>query len=485
MSFSSVLKALTSRLGFQSSSVSGISGPFFGQNFSLWDSFWSGKPQTIDYAKELGDLRCSALLMAAHTWLSSSLAAARLTVVELDADNKENEIANHPLVELFENPNPYYGSEELLSGIALSWLVMSTAYMIKVRGAAGQTVQLWYEPWWSIRPAWPDDGSAFINRYQVERNGYWQDIPIEDVLVLRKGIDPETRMGQSATSSLLREYYTDRQAAEFGALLMKQGLVPPVVISLGDKDSPVSPEQAVAFKQELVRKFSGSNAAEPLVTSAPADVQTLAYDYSKVGLRDVRALPEERFCSAMGISPYSLHFGTSRGASTFSNVEQYLRYDYRAYVVPFQKYIAKRLARELLPEFDTATNHQVRWNYDDVELMQSDMTAEWNRIIAAFKARVLDQGEARDGLGYAFDDSHKGVYYPVPAASTSEQEPEGTAPQPAIALPQQEPMSAAAAAKGVIDPGLISSTDDGIAWWRKRAPAAAKGLIDASSSEPS
>lgn len=482
MTFTSTLKAIANRLGFQSNSIGGMTGPFFGQNFQLWDAYWGRRTETIDYAKELGDLRTSALFMAAHTWLSSGLAAARLTVVELDADNKETEIVNHPLIELFENPNPYYGSEELLSGIALNWLWTSTAYIIINRGQLNQPVELWHEPWWSIRPVWPDDGSAFISGYEVERDGYWKPVPFENVLVLRKGIDMETRIGQTQLPALLREYYTDRQGADFGALLMTNGRVPPVLISLGNEKMPVSEGQAIALKESLVRKMSGKTTGEPAVIPAPAEVHMLNYDYSKTGLRDVRQIPEERFCSAMGISPYSLHFGTSRSASTFSNVEQYLRYDYRAYIVPFQKYIAKRLAKELLPQFDTATNHQVRWNYDDVELMQGDITAEWNRIIAAFKSRVLDQAEARDGLGYAFDDSHKGVYYPVPAASTSEQEPEGIPPAPAIAPKPQQPMLEQ---KGVIDPGLISTTDDGIAWWRKRAPAAAKPLIDATSSEAS
>lgn len=479
MTFVSSLKAIARRLGFQASSVTNTTGPFFGNGFELWDSYWSDRGKTINYAHEIGDLRDSALFMAAHTWLSAGLAAARLSVVELDADNKESEILNHPLVELFENPNPYYGSEELLSGIALNWLWKSTAYIIIERGAMDQPVELWHEPWWSIRPAWPENGREFITHFEVERNGYWHQVPLKNVMMLRKGIDPETRMGQSALSCLLREYYTDRQAADFGALLMTNGRVPPLLISLGDKEIPVSREQAAEVKASIMRQTSGKSTGEPIVTSAPAKVDALAYDYSKTGLREVRQIPEERFCSAMGISPYSLHFGTSRSASTFSNVEQYLRYDYRAYIVPFQKYLAKRLARELLPEFDTNTNHQVRWNYDDVELMQTDLTVEWNRIIAAFKARVLDQAEARDGLGYIFDDKHKDVYYPVPAASTTDQPIDEPEPEPAIAMPQ--PQAMVAAAKGVIDPGLISTTDDGIDWWMKRAPKEARSLIDASS----
>src|SRR5262249_46803695 len=125
---------------------------------------------------------------------------------------------------------------------------------------------------------------------------------------------------------------------------------------IGDKDRPVSQDQLTSWKQQFLQLTSGTHAGEPMVMNFPTDVKTLHYDYSAVGLRDVRALSEERFCSAMGISPYSLHFGTSRQRSTFSNVEQYLRQDYRAYIVPLHQYLAKRIQRELLPEFGNATN---------------------------------------------------------------------------------------------------------------------------------
>jgi HK97 family phage portal protein len=423
-------KALTSLAFNRGSSPNAVGAPFFGQNFELWDQYWRDGGRTINYEREVGDLRTSALLMAAYTWVSRSLSAARLTVVSIDSDNKETEIQNHPLVEKFDQPNEFYGGEELWSGVALSWLCVATAYILKVRNRATGIAEFWYEPWWSIRPTWPEDGSKFIGGYQINRNGYWLDLAPEDVLVFRNGIDPDTRMGQSASASLVREYYTDRQAAEFAALLMKQGLVPPIVASLGDKDRAVSRDEMVEFKGQLLRVMSGGSAGEPVVVNAPATVNTLNYDYGKIGLRDVRAIPEERFCAAMGISPYSLHFGTSRQASTFSNVENYLKHDYRSYIVPLHNYIAKRIAREILPEFQQNTdNIRVKWNYDEVPLMQSDQTVEWRRVAEAYKARILDQAEAREAIGYKSDDSHIGIYYPVQGTHTTENELEMSDPE--------------------------------------------------------
>lgn len=478
--FKAFIKALTS-LTFQRGPAGGVGVPFFGNNFDLWDNFCDPQRRQIDYVTELDDLRTSALLMAAYQWLSAGLASARLTVVRVGADNTETEVQDHPLVTLFDQPNPYYGSEELLSGIAFDWLVYATAYILKFRNVGGGIAELWYEPAATIRPVWPPDGSEWISGYEVNRNGYWIPVDSEDVFVLRRGIDMTTRMGQSPTAALLREYYTDRQAAQFAALLMKQGLVPPLLVALGDKDSQVSAADMKDFKNGLVRLMSGGAAGEPAVINAPAQVETLNFDYSKIGLREVRQIPEERFCSAMGISPYSLHFGTSRSASTYANVENYLRFDYKAYILPLQKYIAKRLAREILPDLGATDNLQVRWNYDDVPLMQADKTVEWARIANAYKARILDQAEAREAIGYKSDPSQVAVYYPVPAATTSENEPEDAATAlPATPVPTFTDMPAKAQAQllsehSMQDAELAAGRD----WWRRRAPAAGRQLIDA------
>src|SRR5262245_60537027 len=209
MGLRSFLKSLT-KLTFQGGPLGSTATPSFGTSFSIWNDFFRDKSQrAINYAQEIGDLRNSALLMAAYQWVATGLNSACLQVVSVDADGKETEQPNHPLLDLFNEPNPYYGGEELFSGIALYWLALATAFVLKVRNGARQVVELWYEPWWSIRPVWPADGSQWVSGYQIQRNGFWQDWPAEDVFVLRKGVDPDTRMGQSATSALLREYYTD------------------------------------------------------------------------------------------------------------------------------------------------------------------------------------------------------------------------------------------------------------------------------------
>lgn len=394
-------KALRGQIPYSTGTAGDV---YFGSNFSFWNSFWSSTSNRIDFAQEAGDLRESSIVMAGVQWVGRNLNSARPQVITLDADQKEIEIADHPVTRLLKRPNQYYALGTLTRGIAYSWIIYATAYIRKVRNSLGEVVELWWEPFETTRPAWDRQGGMEpITHYEVNRDGIWYPVPKEDMIVLRDGFDMETRCGINATSALLRDYYTDKQAAGFTALLLKHGLVPPIVVGLGDKDTPYT-GSLVDFKENLMRKMSGNNAGEPLVVDGPVSVAKLGFDYSSVGLRDLRQVPQQAFCSAMGISPTSLYFDTSRKESTFANVEQFLKHDYRSYIVPLHDYIADELTWSLLPDFDSDPSHRVSWDYSQVAIMQPDQAAMIESAVKAFEKNVLKRSEAREMIGYKWTD---------------------------------------------------------------------------------
>jgi hypothetical protein len=165
--------------------------------------------------------------------------------------------------------------------------------------------------------------------------------------------------------------------------------------------------------------MSGDSAGEPMVLTGKSSVNRLGYDYDDVGLREIRQMPEERFCSAMGISPISLNFGTSKESATYSNVEQYLRHDYRSYIVRVHKHIALQLQWDLLPEYGETDDKKVAWDYSQVPEMQPDfkMQAEW--MTPAWEKGWLKRSEIREAFGYEWDEEDN-IY--IDAMGTTEEE---------------------------------------------------------------
>jgi HK97 family phage portal protein len=429
----------------------------------------------IDLSTELGDLRGSSLVMSAIQWVSRSLVDARLMVTKYGSDRKETEVENHPLSVLWNKPNPFYSSQTLLAGLALSWITASRAYFIKTKAVAGNTLWLWWEPHWTIRPRWDEGGKDFISYYEIYRNGRWIRIETDDVVTVMNGVDPETRLGLiNPNTAMLREYWTDNQVARFTAQMFRKGLVPPVVVGLGNFNGDIQ-----AFKADLIRKMSGDSAGEPMVTKGDVTVERLGIDYSKFGFKAIREIPEERFCATMGISAHSLMLGIARDASTYDNVKQYLAHDYANYIKPLHKLISQELNTQLLPDFGSVQNISVNWDYAQTLLMQPDKDAEWKRAGEAFKNRILDQSEAREAIGYKSDESHKGVYYPVQSSMLTVS-PLVAAPKEEDELTDDDPLPDPTKAAKL--PKLpAKQTDEAAEFWRKH-PAldeVGKSLIDA------
>jgi len=455
--------------------------------FSNWFSGWIGQSQSgapiwpwrfansrIDYSAEVGDLRLSSLVMSGVGWVERNLNSARLQVVEIGSDRKETEVEDSPLIDLWNEPNEYYDSSTLLDGIALSWLTFATAYILKIRtgsgdlmSTAGRVRELWWEPHWSIRPRWPQNGTEFISYYEIYRNGQYVKVHPDNVIAIRYGIDMDTRCGMSRMSCLLREFYTDQQASGLMAVLLRNGLVPPLVVSLGDSNTPFTGSTS-AIKEELVRKMTGDSAGEPLVISGRARAEKLGYDYSGFGFREIRKVPQELFCSVMGISPISLNW-TGETRDTFDNVRQYLANDYRSYIVPLHSRIARALKKNLLGEFGFTDDLEVRWDYSQTPPMQRDKAADSKIATEQWQANGITRGEYREAIGYKPDPVRDDVFFADVSAAGSPFD---------LGLPEPESVNNKRFLKAR---PTKKDKEEGAEWWRKNPyiPDDAKDLIDA------
>lgn len=470
--------------------LTGLRLPFPGGSGGMgWGSWFAGSSGSkIDFASEIGPVHNLGLVQAGVNWVARGLNSARFQVVEVDPDSKEKDIPDHPVAQLFHRPNPYYSGSALMQGIAMNWLSYATAYVLIVKNQMGQPAQLWSEPWWSIRPRWPMNGSEVISYYEIWRNGTWisigkgQTLSNIEVLVIPDGWNPDTRRGWNSMTALLVEHYTDKRAGLFMAQLMRSGLVPPLIVGLGTKDMPfMDPDGTLLqkFKGELVRKMSGDSAGEPMVTAGPSDVQKLGFDYSAVGLKDIRQIPVTRFCAAMGISPISLHLdaGDSTHAN-YNNVQGYLKHDYQSYIVGLQDVIADEVDRMILPMFGEQRNVKCAWDYTKTPLMQSDKMSETKRTAILWTTQAIDRAEMREANSYNIrtegPDKDVGVYY---AGKPQGLGGDRFGNDPANPMSDQE-------MKHWFDWVDANDLQDGADWWKRSAPKEARGLVKAVSVKP-
>jgi phage portal protein BeeE len=363
------------------------------------------------WAMGLGDIRVSSIFQAGRRWASLGLASARLYLVKLDLDNQETEITRHACLDRLERPNPFCTWTQFVEAFAFNWLAKGTHYVRKVRDlsiSGHPVIELWPEPFWKVRPVVkPGIGGSFdeyISGYEVERNGRWYPVAPEDMIAFADGFDPETREGVWWMRAIIPELYTDKRVGNHIARMVENGLLPPLVLGIGDKKNAPSPDQIKVIQQFLDFKMRAGE-SNVLAVSGNVSKAALQLDYSAEALIKLRQTPEQRFAAGMGVSVISLLFGAGVEVSTYSNVEQYMRRDYRNWVVPVHKTIAEILTQELLIEFGpiqqvNGKRLMLAFDYAQVPEMQRDRAEDTKWCSTMYLDGAMKHREYREQMGY-------------------------------------------------------------------------------------
>ena len=215
--------------------VFGRSGQGYIRNGYGWaypGTFGRSPRSAIDYAQELGDGTNSDIVMSCVHWLMTNIQEPPMMLYRLgDREQEEQPVERHPLLDLLDTPNPYYDGQLLLSATELSYVVDGNAYWALVRSGAGRVVEIWWVPHWLIEPRWPEDGEQFISHYDYKPGQTNLRLEPEDVIHFRFGLDPSNqRKGLSRLKTVMRELFSDAEAANYTAALLRNGAVPGLTI---------------------------------------------------------------------------------------------------------------------------------------------------------------------------------------------------------------------------------------------------------------
>lgn len=404
------------------------------------------------------DPHLSSLVAAGITWLSNTLPEPDLLVKKNvsseGGENLEDEaVETHPLYDLMERPNPYTSGSTLWKAFAYSWIIDGNVYFIKFRNDFGQVVQLWYEPHFTIRARWLGDKqgeyiskpgdrpNAFINYYEVDRDGEKHRVEVGDVIHFRDGVDPHnTRYGLSRLKTILREIYGDSAAASYAARLLGGNGVIPFVLGIDDKDGTLSQADLDNIKGKLLEQTMGANAGKGLVLSSRMTFERTGLTPQEMDTRSSRYMAQEVFSAVTGIPPQVLNFGAGLERSIYNNMAEADRRGVVAYLVPLWWHISQELTHQLLRDIDQNEELFVELDTSEVGALQEDENKLWERIAKAYETGIIKRAEAREAIGYTADEGGADDVYMVKSGSetvTLEQEKElrENPPEPPAQLP--------------------------------------------------
>lgn len=381
----------------------------------------------FNYEREVGDGSGSSTVMAPLNWIARNFPSAPIELKQILADNQEEVVMNHPMVELIHKPNDHYTGSTLWMATILDYNLSGNAYWIKVRNKVGGLAELWWVPSTLIEPRESPTGdtSVFIDHYDYRPNGEKIELDPEDVVHFRYGIDPENqKKGRSPLKSVLREIFTDDEAANYTAAILRNMGVPGVIVSPKGEGAELGDTKAM--KERFMKGHTGDKRGEPFVASEPIEVSTLGFSPEEMNLKALRTVPEARVCAVLGISPMVVNLIAGLERSTFSNMGEARKAAYEENIIPAQQLLSEDIRFQLLPDFEpNPANYKVGFDTSKVQVLQEDRNKKAERLDVGVRGGWIKRSEARREMG--FDATEDDEVYLVPINLTEVRE--GEAPE--------------------------------------------------------
>jgi HK97 family phage portal protein len=371
-----------------------------------------------NFAERAGKVYDNAVVLPAIHKVARMMSQAQLIVQE----NKGGEwvkAANSPAVtrvlDVLRRPNDYYSWTEAIFGNCLSWNIRGQSFMIKRRSVGGDMLGFYWVPHTQMAPAsdGDDSGTKLITHYEYRPYGQTsQVVPVENVIMLRHGIDPEdTRCGLSPLGAALRDVCTENEAASWLDSILERGATPGYLLTVKpSKDVPMPSEEQMNRANEYIKSFVGDKRGESGFIPLPIDLISPSWSPNQMEIGKVRDIPVSRICAAIGGDP--MVFGFPSESKTYSNYSEAEDAFGKGTILPTCSAWAEQIGASVLPDFGLdPARYRLFFDVSDVTWLADDVAATEERIRENWKAGAYDRFRYKELLGETPLPADKGIFY--------------------------------------------------------------------------
>lgn len=378
---------------------------------------WPTLPGERSYKAIVGDGMNNSIIAATVLWIARNYPKAPVKLERITGAETTERVRSHPFLSLMRQPNPYYAGVTLDWAMIVSFVTDGNAYKLKRRTSSGRLAEEWYVPHWMMEPKWPSDGSAYLSHYDyMPGAGRVYEVKPQDVVHYRYGLDPHnTRKGMSPLKSLLREVYTDEEAARFSASLLHNLGIPGLIVS--PRNETIAPADADAAKAKLTQEFGADNRGGIFVPYGPTDVEMIGFNPEQLDLGAIRDIPEERVTAVLGIPAAVVGFGTGLQATKVGATMREMReIAWEDGIMSLHTVLAPEMRRSELSEFvDRIAEWEVGFDYDDVPELSDTVDDRSARLLDGVKAGAALVADWRGEVGLEVRDHDRVFLRPFAA----------------------------------------------------------------------
>lgn len=383
------------------------------------------------YSRDVGIGLDSNVVMSPVNWITRNFTESDL-LMERERDGTW-EVMQDDLTDLLKRPNDFYGGTLLWRATLTSFLLDGNSYWLKTRNQFGRVIRLWYIPHFLIEPQTDPQSDEFIDHYEYRpRQGARQELQPRDLVHFRYGLDPEQpQVGKSPVRPLLREVFTDEEASNFSASILRNMGVPGGIIAPAKADAVPGEEEVQEMKDYMKSGFTGDKRGDWLVLGAPTEIEQFGFDPSQLMLTNLRDISEERVCAALGVPAAVVGFGAGlQQTKVGATMKELRRLAWTSCIEPMQTDLSEQLNNQLLPDFRSQLRRfRLRFDSSSVPAFAEEETERTRRITMMVERGVLRVDRAQAMLDLEVDEEQDVYLRPQGAkAITPEGEPDQQPP---------------------------------------------------------
>ena len=257
------------------------------------------------------------------------------------------EILEHPLITLLEQPNQYMSGSFLKEMTALYLDLVGSAYWYVERGKLREPVKIWLLQSHLVT-ADRDPSTGMVERWTVGSGQKAETYTLEDIVDFHlpdpnnpysQGLSP-ARAAWEAVNLLGKD--KSHQAS-----VMDNRARPDVIVSPKDSEAVMTPAMADRLEKILSRKFRKAGAGKMMVEGTPLTVTPLNFTNADMELLARYGVNKVEILNAYGVPPALFESNKSR-----AELEAALVQHSRMAVLPRLRRLDDRINQVLCPMFD-------------------------------------------------------------------------------------------------------------------------------------
>jgi len=393
---------------------------------------------SVNWALEAKPYYNNPIVALCSSKIASMIGEATIQLQEWDEKSgtwvESKSVASKRIERIFAQPNEFETWSQIERALTLSYTVFGEAYLYIRRNQFGEVIGFtWLSPF-EVKPMADKDnegGTKTITYFEHRLPGgdSAKELPVEDVLFIRKGINPEDpKRGFSEVLQAVREItlYNDA-ATRHGAMVRNPGagnLIYPDPQKDGISPTPEQIGKVSTLINSLVADKSGKSAMVPFKVG----VEKLGWKPEELDLSNLRQSAIEIICPSFGGDPMA--FGLTSTSKKYDNLSAALDDLGKQTVLPMLSDWADAMTRLLIPSlrldpsrfrlwYDTSS---VSWLIDETDQAHNRARENFKvggMSLESFKLKIGETPAKGDNLKNYFSLQAEASGTPAPVAQVN------------------------------------------------------------------